>query len=195
MTLTPAPVSALATPAGTWRFGRVHELLLAPSPTAWRWRVALATIEASGPFTPMPGVRRHFALVRGAGVHLEGLGPARPGDAPRVFDGAAAPHCTLEGGAPALAFNLMCREGAAGGLGWWPGASPSGVALAWQGLFALEAATLHDPTARDSPFVLPALHWCELPAGADACAWLAPADGAVTGEARTRVLHAWGLVA
>ena len=99
-----------------WRNGGglTRELLSWPSPSGWRCRVSVADIASDGPFSAFPGVTRHFVVLEGDGVVLDFAGrqiEQRPGDAPLVFDGAAAPGCRRLGG-PVRDLNLMTRRGA-----------------------------------------------------------------------------------
>jgi environmental stress-induced protein Ves len=122
-------------PAQPWRNGggSTQALLAWPNADAWQWRVSVATITQDGPFSAYPGVARWFVVLAGAGVALQ-VGPQRvhmsPGDVALQFDGAAAPGCTLLGGAT-LDLNLMVRQDAGqGGLQAatpgvpWHGAAP-----------------------------------------------------------------------
>lgn len=98
-----------------WRNGGglTRELLAWPSPPDWSCRVSVADIASDGPFSAFPGVTRHFVVLEGDGVVLDFAGRQiehRPGDAPLVFDGAAAPGCRRLGG-PVRDLNLMCRGG------------------------------------------------------------------------------------
>jgi uncharacterized protein len=120
-------------PETPWRNGggRTRELLVWPSADDWTVRVSVAEVEASGPFSPYPGVQRWFAVLEGAGVRLtlpHGEAVLRVGDAPVHFAGEAAPPCTLVHG-PTRDLNLMLRRGAQGewkglyadGTLWWSG--------------------------------------------------------------------------
>jgi len=94
--------------------GLTRELLTwsPPGAAAWALRISVATIERDGPFSALPGVRRWFVPLTGAGVRLEWAGrrvELVPGDAPIAFDGDAPPACTLLGGAT-LDLNLMLRD-------------------------------------------------------------------------------------
>lgn len=126
-----------------WRNGGglTRELLAWPSPAGWLLRLSVADIASDGPFSAFPGVTRGFVVLDGVGVALafaDGPREVRPGDAPLVFDGAAAPGCRLLGG-PVRDFNLMAREGRAALLpvagAWHP---PPGARA---GLFARVAGT------------------------------------------------------
>lgn len=138
-----------------WRNGGgfTRELLAWPSPQDWRCRLSVADIAGDGPFSAYPGVVRHFVVLDGDGVALDFADrPAveqRPGDAPLVFDGAAAPGCRLLGG-PVRDLNLM-RRGGRGALqpvdGPW---QPPRHSLA--GLFTRVAGTWRSgPDARALP--------------------------------------------
>lgn len=81
------------------------------------WRLSLATIDRAGPFSPLPGLVRHFALVEGQ-VTLDGNEapwPVKLGadDAPFTFDGADAPAGIPHIGS-ALALNFMVAASANG---------------------------------------------------------------------------------
>ncbi len=108
-------LSALDVAPVPWRNGGglTRELLAWPSPLDWRCRLSVADIARDGPFSAYPGVVRHFVVLEGDGVALDfggGQVEQRPGDAPRVFDGTAAPGCRLLGGL-VRDLNLMCRGG------------------------------------------------------------------------------------
>jgi environmental stress-induced protein Ves len=140
-------VEADAVPPQPWKNGggRTRELLRWPSEGDWRLRLSLADIEADGPFSAFPGVRRWFVVLEGAGVALDladGRRVLRPGDAPIGFDGAAAPGCTLLDG-PTRDLNLML----AGLDGALIAARTGDPPPAWSALAFFEAATrrLHWP--------------------------------------------------
>jgi environmental stress-induced protein Ves len=108
---------------------------------AFEWRVSIATIAASGPFSVFAGVDRAIMLLEGDGVHLRGEGVAHLLATPLVpfeFRGDVAIDCTLLGG-PSSDFNVMSRRGrvrtdvrvlrATADL---PDA-PHGLLLAWRG--------------------------------------------------------------
>ncbi|HZH07486.1 MAG TPA: HutD family protein [Lautropia sp.] len=73
------------------------------------WQLRLADITESGPFSDFSGYLRLFAMVEGAVVLQmpsgEGI-ECDPVSAVAIFDGGAAPHCSLVRG-PAKAFNLI----------------------------------------------------------------------------------------
>ena len=79
------------------------------------WRVSIATIAQSGPFSVFAGVDRVIVLLDGDGVHLQSAGGMdhRLDEAlqPFAFPGDEALDCTLLGG-PSLDFNVMTRRSA-----------------------------------------------------------------------------------
>jgi len=84
------------------------------------WRLSLADVAESGPFSDFTGYERTIMLVEGAGMELalEGraTAPLHQRYVPFVFDGAIPAHCTLVSG-PVKDLNLMVRrEQARGGL-------------------------------------------------------------------------------
>ncbi|MDM0039100.1 HutD family protein [Variovorax sp. J22G21] len=79
---------------------------------AFDWRVSIANIAASGPFSVFAGVDRQIMLLEGDGVRLKSddfdhrmAAPLEP----FVFRGDAAVECTLLGG-PSVDFNVMGRR-------------------------------------------------------------------------------------
>ena len=108
---------ALADLAPTpWRNGggTTRELVAWPDSTDWTWRLSVAEVTASGPFSRYAGVQRWFAVLHGAGVVLDVAGSRHTLDAssaPLAFDGALATDCQLVAGAT-QDFNLMLRQGA-----------------------------------------------------------------------------------
>ena len=78
----------------------------------FEWRVSIATIAASGPFSVFPGVDRTIMLLDGDGMRLKGDGVHALLDTPYEpfeFSGDEAVECTLLGGA-STDFNVMCRR-------------------------------------------------------------------------------------
>ena len=97
-----------------WRNGGggTRELVAWPPQGEWRWRMSVAEVTASGPFSVFEGVQRWFAVLRGAGVALNIAGTHHTlttNSAPLNFDGAAPTACTLLAG-PTQDFNLMVRS-------------------------------------------------------------------------------------
>lgn len=158
--------------------GVTRELLAWPDQGEWRLRLSVAEIERDGPFSALPGVLRHFAVLSGAGVELHlAQGPQRltPQSPVLAFDGGEAPGCTLLAGAT-RDLNLMQRGGSGSGL-------VPATAEAWhsaralRGVFTTTATTLHTPAG---PVPLPAMSLA-VAEGAAGSAWrLAPAPA-----------HAW----
>jgi environmental stress-induced protein Ves len=76
------------------------------------WRVSLADIDASGPFSSFPGIDRMILVVAGAGVELDVDGrPVVLGPLDQLrFDGAAHTTCRLTSG-PTKDLNVMTRRG------------------------------------------------------------------------------------
>lgn len=76
----------------------------------WRWRVGLADIDASGPFSDFSGYRRTIMLTGGPGFTLDfDQAPSERLDLPRrpfTFEGGWTTHCRLIDGS-ATAFNLL----------------------------------------------------------------------------------------
>jgi environmental stress-induced protein Ves len=102
-------------PATPWRNGGgvTRELAMWPDAGDWAWRMSVADVDKSGPFSRFEGIERWFAVLEGAGVQLDVAGvPHRmtATDAPLFFDGAAATGCELMAG-KTRDFNLMVRRG------------------------------------------------------------------------------------
>lgn len=102
-------------PATPWRNGGgvTRELAMWPDAGDWAWRMSVADVDKSGPFSRFEGIERWFAVLEGAGVQLDVAGvPHRvtAGDAPLFFDGAAETGCELING-KTRDFNLMVRRG------------------------------------------------------------------------------------
>ncbi|CAN5483101.1 HutD family protein [soil metagenome] len=81
---------------------------------AFHWRVSIATIAASGPFSVFPGVDRTIMLLDGEGVRLHAADGGidhrldRPHE-PFAFSGDVALDCSMLGGASSD-FNVMSRR-------------------------------------------------------------------------------------
>ncbi|HEU4775513.1 MAG TPA: HutD family protein [Telluria sp.] len=96
--------------------GSTTEIAIAPPGAAldaFEWRISLATIAASGPFSTFPGIDRTLALVDGPGVVLEigdeGRFVLSEQDPIVEFAGESAVSATLAGG-PTTDFNVMTRR-------------------------------------------------------------------------------------
>jgi len=104
-----------------WRNGggETRELVAWPDATDWLWRMSVAEVTRSGPFSFFDGVERWFAVLSGAGVRLtvsdlqrptfSSHHPLTPHSAPFCFDGAAPVDCALLDGVT-QDFNLMVRR-------------------------------------------------------------------------------------
>lgn len=105
------------------------------------WRVSVASIDGSGPFSAFPGVEREIMLLAGDGVHLQGPGIDHrlnvPGQ-PFAFAGELPLDCTLLGGA-STDFNFMRRRDAWTGRidilahAVAPGSAPAGLCMVLAG--------------------------------------------------------------
>lgn len=100
--------------------GTTRELAVFPEGASFSdfvWRVSLADVRASGPFSSFPAIDRTILLLDGAGMTLSINGtdvPLTTPLAPVRFAGEDAVHATLAGGA-SRDFNLMVRGSAAMG--------------------------------------------------------------------------------
>ena len=100
--------------------GVTTQLALHEEGARWLWRLSLASVARSGPFSDFSGYERTLVLVEGDGMALAIGGAAlvmlrTPGES-LTFDGGAATFCTLLGG-PVKDLNLMVdRERARGTL-------------------------------------------------------------------------------
>jgi len=109
--------------AAPWRNGGgvTHELAAWPAQGEWVWRMSVAEVGMSGPFSRFDGITRWLAVLQGAGVVLHVRTPSdsvdadacehrlTAEDAPLCFDGGAATDCQLIAG-PTQDFNLMVRQ-------------------------------------------------------------------------------------
>jgi environmental stress-induced protein Ves len=94
--------------------GITHEAIRVPaSGDPFRWRVSVAHLDASGPFSDFAAYNRKMVLLRGAGIELRfGNGAQKTlrqvGDLVE-FDGALTTHCELLQG-PCVDLNLMVSK-------------------------------------------------------------------------------------
>ena len=91
--------------------GTTRELVAWPDAEHWIWRMSVAEVAQSGPFSRFDGVQRWFAVLGGAGVTLTHNGTCHPlnvESTPFCFDGGGLTHCELVDGAT-QDFNLMVR--------------------------------------------------------------------------------------
>lgn len=101
-------------PPAPWRNGGgvTRELAARPAGTDWTWRISVAEVAASGPFSRFDGVQRWFAVLGGAGVILKLPGAEHRltlATAPLSFDGGEPVECELLHG-PTRDLNLMVRR-------------------------------------------------------------------------------------
>lgn len=102
-----------------WRNGGgvTRELVAWPvGSTDWLWRLSVAEVARSGPFSSYEGVQRWFAVLTGQGVRLQLGGKVHEltrSSAPLCFDGASAVGCELIDGST-QDFNLMLRGARSG---------------------------------------------------------------------------------
>jgi uncharacterized protein len=103
--------------AAPWKNGGgiTYEAIRMPaSGDSFRWRVSVAHIEASGPFSEFARYNRKMVLLSGKGIELRFAGGGqtmltRLGDLAE-FDGAASTYCELLDG-PCVDLNLMvCKS-------------------------------------------------------------------------------------
>ncbi len=97
--------------------GEMAEIVISPAGSDeenFKWRIAIARIDADGPFSLFPGINRTFMIVGGKGVRLEvdGSEPVRitHKSPPFVFPGERATMAILIDG-PTVALNVMARRG------------------------------------------------------------------------------------
>ncbi len=106
-------------PGVPWKNGQgtTREILRHPEGSvAFDWRLSVADVVQSGPFSEFPGYQRVITLLEGDGFVLRFAdGREHPLTAPHVpypFDGGAALSCMLPGGS-SKDLNLMLRRDAA----------------------------------------------------------------------------------
>jgi environmental stress-induced protein Ves len=99
-----------------WKNGAGTTLEIArdpPSPDEFRWRLSLASVSASGPFSSYPGYQRSVTLIEGDGFRLDVQGQApiqlAESGASVLFPGAATTNCELIAD-PSTDLSLMVRE-------------------------------------------------------------------------------------
>ena len=103
-----------ALPVSRWRNGggETREIISYPPGDApFAWRASIATIDASGPFSPFPGIDRVITLLRGDSVllrHTHGEQRLQP-QQPWSFPGEWAIDAQISGSCQD--FNIMTRRG------------------------------------------------------------------------------------
>lgn len=139
-------------PSTPWKNGggSTREVVCQPPSAgmdAFDWRVSIATIARSGPFSVFAGMDRTILLLGGDGVHLSAAGHwehalATPGE-PFAFSGDLAVDCRMLGG-ESTDFNVMTRRGVVTAdvqvhrEAFALAASTGGVVLALEGHWALQ---------------------------------------------------------
>jgi hypothetical protein len=94
--------------------GVTHEAIrVPPRGDPFLWRVSVATVDSSGPFSDFSGYQRKMVLLQGKGVALE-FGSGQQGTLRSVgdwleFDGAMPTRCELLDG-PCVDLNLMVSK-------------------------------------------------------------------------------------
>jgi len=123
----------------------------------WIWRLSVAEVAESGPFSDFSGFDRTLLLVDGAGMELsvEGQAPVRlqQESAPFTFDGGAPTRCRLLGG-PVRDLNLMVARGRArGALDVIEGAARSRRRLdaRWNLVYAMRGTSHVHVAGRETP--------------------------------------------
>lgn len=131
--------------------GSTREIICLPMASGlddFDWRVSIATIAASGPFSVFAGVDRHIMLLEGGGVHLHApqAGIDQSLDAALqefAFSGEAELDCRLLGG-PSTDFNVMSRRSKLAAHVWPLRQAASlapaehGLLLAWRGAWRVQ---------------------------------------------------------
>lgn len=95
----------------TWEVARFPQ---GEAVSGFDWRISIATISESGPFSSLPGIDRLFLPLQGAGVWLT-IGDGEPvlmsnGDAAIAFQGEESCGCRLVDGM-VRDLNVMTRRG------------------------------------------------------------------------------------
>ncbi len=99
--------------------GEMADIAVVPADAGYddfKWRIAIAKIDADRPFSDFPGIDRTFMVVSGKGVRLsvEGMETARltHQSPPYFFPGDKPAHAELIDG-PIHALNVMTKRGVA----------------------------------------------------------------------------------
>jgi environmental stress-induced protein Ves len=93
--------------------GITHEAMRVPAGDPFLWRLSVAHIDSSGPFSDFAGYSRNMVLLRGAGLTLK-FGNGEQCDLRRIgdsveFDGAMPTRCDLLQG-PCVDLNFMVSK-------------------------------------------------------------------------------------
>src|ERR1700722_15489211 len=107
MTAVPEPVDTRAFPSIPWKNGggTTRNLLVVPEGAGFDdflWRISLAEVGESGPFSRFPGVDRVIVLLEGNGMTLRDAGGSTfsltAPFVPHAFPGEALIHASLVNG-------------------------------------------------------------------------------------------------
>lgn len=179
--------SSAQLPTAPWKNGggTTQEVVLWPPGSdlaGFDWRISIARIASSGPFSAFPGIDRTIVLLQGEGVQLRSADGSidhalnRPLE-PFAFAGDVALDCQLLGGA-SRDFNVMVRRGVLrAGVRIADGtderaSAPHGLLLALRGAWRIEGLVQDAAPlvagARDG------VYWAGLGAAAVAATPLAP---------------------
>lgn len=155
-----------------WRnaAGVTRELVAWPDSANWLWRMSVAEVGDSGPFSSFEGVQRWFAVLDGAGLRLtvgQSTHQLTAASEPLCFDGAIPVVCNLLNGAT-QDFNLMVRSEQC--TGWMQRVSgETCVTFDTPKILAIYANDTRATLQNDQKSLLvPArsLAWCVVPGGA-----------------------------
>lgn len=130
---------------------------------SFEWRVSVATIAASGPFSAFAEVDRQIMLLDGDGVQLSTADNTLNHALverwqPFAFSGDVAVDCQLQGGT-STDFNLMLRRGAWQGdvevinQTCQPGSTPAGLCLVLAGMWQVT------PSGESGQYIKPGQGW------------------------------------
>jgi uncharacterized protein len=101
-----------------WKNGQgvTREIAVARDGSSFLWRLSIASVDRTGPFSDFSGYDRVIMLLEGDGMILDFGGQGRAVMAqpfvPQRFDGSWPTHATLLGG-PLTDFNVMTAQGRA----------------------------------------------------------------------------------
>ncbi|MGE8317238.1 MAG: HutD family protein [Comamonas sp.] len=184
--MTVAFFSSAQLPAMPWKNGggTTQEVVCWPQGadlSSFAWRISIAQIASSGPFSAFPGVDRSICLLQGDGVQLTSADGRidhalnRP-LVPFAFSGDVALDCRMLGGV-SRDFNVMVRRGAlrasvrvAEGQAGQADA-PNGLLLALRGAWSLSGAA---GTATLAAGAQDGVYWADGDGAAVAATPLAP---------------------
>lgn len=168
---TSVPIAIDGVAAQPWRNGGgvTRELAAWPAGADWAWRLSVADIERTGPFSAFAGVDRVFAVLGGAGVRLAWDGReavVTTGSPALAFDGGDPPAAEPLAGTTRDLNLMLRRDRAAGGLRRARADALWCCDARWRGVLAVAPATLE--RGAQAPLVLPAWSlWLSEDAGSE----------------------------